>query len=291
MVLRIGNCGGSVKKLQKCLVSRGYPVVPDGVYGHQTQAAVRNFQTRECLFPVDGIAGVHTLYRLGFDGGPEQLPPYGPQSLPPEHNPPSQKLKAPVASMHLSYNGGNFISKVEAKINHLYCPSDESGVTIGIGYDMKHRSQDSIYEDFISIGVDEDTARRISKARGEFGEKAREFSRENKDITITDEQMNDLLMKAAVSYEAIIKRHIKIALRQNEFDSLVSFVYNPAGIFSPVADKINSGNSIAAMQIIHSRLGKNKKNIKGLLRRRQGEIQLYLNGEYNYSKGSLIPFQ
>jgi len=61
--LRIGDRGNLVWLLQSALYTRGFPASPDGVFGSQTDATVRNFQRANGLV-VDGIAGQNTWERL-----------------------------------------------------------------------------------------------------------------------------------------------------------------------------------------------------------------------------------
>ncbi len=59
-----GSTGEDVKELQLMLKAQGYDVGPvDGIFGNQTEAAVRNYQ-REHKLEVDGIAGPQTLGKL-----------------------------------------------------------------------------------------------------------------------------------------------------------------------------------------------------------------------------------
>lgn len=59
-ILRVGSQGQAVKDVQALLSQQGlYRNAPDGVYGSQTQAAVRQFQQSQNL-PVDGIVGPQT---------------------------------------------------------------------------------------------------------------------------------------------------------------------------------------------------------------------------------------
>lgn len=58
-----GNRGSGVSALQDQLRQAGYNIASDGIYGPQTAAAVRDFQTRNNL-TVDGIAGPQTMGSL-----------------------------------------------------------------------------------------------------------------------------------------------------------------------------------------------------------------------------------
>ena len=63
---KLGSRGDEVRSIQKKLKELGYYSGSiDGIYGTQTQAAVRAFQ-KNCGITVDGIAGPKTLLYLGL---------------------------------------------------------------------------------------------------------------------------------------------------------------------------------------------------------------------------------
>ncbi|MEM9543075.1 MAG: peptidoglycan-binding protein [Cyanobacteria bacterium P01_E01_bin.42] len=62
MSYRIGSRGDIVVKIQQTL-----GINPDGIYGAQTERAVRNYQQRRGLRWIDGIAGKETLSSLGIN--------------------------------------------------------------------------------------------------------------------------------------------------------------------------------------------------------------------------------
>lgn len=66
---KLGSRGSEVTAIQKALKERGlYKGSVDGIFGSQTQAAVKAFQRQQGL-TVDGIAGPATLRRLGISIG------------------------------------------------------------------------------------------------------------------------------------------------------------------------------------------------------------------------------
>ncbi len=65
--LSLGDAGQTVALLQQTLADLGYSVSVDGLFGHQTEAAVAAYQADRGLF-VDGIAGGQTLDSLGIAG-------------------------------------------------------------------------------------------------------------------------------------------------------------------------------------------------------------------------------
>lgn len=65
--IRNGSRGSSVSELQRLLNQNGYNLDVDGIFGSNTEAAVRNYQQRNSL-AVDGIAGNNTWGSL-YGGG------------------------------------------------------------------------------------------------------------------------------------------------------------------------------------------------------------------------------
>jgi putative chitinase len=63
-VLRSGDSGAAVTKLQKALIEAGFTVSTDGAFGEHTKSAVIAFQTRHGLTP-DGVVGPGTWTALG----------------------------------------------------------------------------------------------------------------------------------------------------------------------------------------------------------------------------------
>lgn len=73
-VLRFGDRGSEVERLQQALRRRGFnPGRVDGIYGSQTQEAVRQFQRVNGLWP-DGTAGRDTLLALDLVSEPSENP-------------------------------------------------------------------------------------------------------------------------------------------------------------------------------------------------------------------------
>lgn len=74
-ILRFGARGTQVKDVQKQLKAAGvFPHAIDGVFGIQTQSAVRRFQQQQGLV-VDGIVGPQTLAKLQSPKKPKQSDP------------------------------------------------------------------------------------------------------------------------------------------------------------------------------------------------------------------------
>lgn len=65
-VLRRGEQGEEVRRLQEALNRNGAQLPTNGVYGPQTEAAVSDYQRRNNMQSVDGVAGPRTLAALGL---------------------------------------------------------------------------------------------------------------------------------------------------------------------------------------------------------------------------------
>lgn len=84
---------------------------------------------------------------------------------------------------HEGHEGGPYHSR------KFHVPSLRSGLTLGRGYDMKTKTAQQIQMDLVRSGVDVAIARKISKAAGLEGLKARKF--------IQDEQLSDFEISQA----------------------------------------------------------------------------------------------
>ena len=67
-ILRAGDSGRAVRKLQKELIEAGFSVLVDGNFGEYTKSAVIAFQTRHGI-PADGVVGQTTWGTLRADNG------------------------------------------------------------------------------------------------------------------------------------------------------------------------------------------------------------------------------
>lgn len=63
--LRFGSSGMSVRIMQRLLVSNGYGIRVDGIFGPLTEAAIKAFQSQRNLL-VDGIVGQKTWWELSI---------------------------------------------------------------------------------------------------------------------------------------------------------------------------------------------------------------------------------
>jgi len=65
--LQRGDCGQDVEKLQRKLLREDIPVAVDGIFGPQTENAVKIYQQGQGL-KADGIVGPHTWTQFEDSG-------------------------------------------------------------------------------------------------------------------------------------------------------------------------------------------------------------------------------
>lgn len=143
----------------------------------------------------------------------------------------------------ISSDGINFLKTLEGFKNKMY-PDSRGLPTIGVGHLIKPNEQNL------------------------------------KTITLTDQQVRDLLDKDLDIFEKAVKDTIKVPLQKHQFDALVSFAFN-------VGVNAFKGSSLA--KAINGRKG-NDAIIQAfsqyrtpalLAKRRAKEARLYLTGNYS----------
>jgi len=271
--IRKGDRGEIVKNLQELLQQKGYIINPDGFFGAKTEGILKKFQSENNLYS-DGIAGRKTLKALD---GVFKASPYRMASA-------KGSERINTGGMNISSRGRSFIFKREAQAGvscHLHWPKGASGVTLGPGYDMKERSEVSIKNTMIKIGVSNNIAEKISKASHLAHSDAERFVALNINLVkLTGAQETNLLEYILPPYVNLIKNRITVPLTQNEFDALVSFAYNPGGRLPKVCSFINKGMISDAMDEIKKAITSRHKVMSGLVHRRNFEVDLFLNGIY-----------
>lgn len=101
------------------------------------------------------------------------------------------------------------------------------------------------------------------------------------DKSITETQATDLLISMLESYENTVKMLIQKPINQNQFDALVSFVYNLGGVNlskSTLLKKVNKDpNDKTISNEFMKWVNAGGKPLKGLVRRREEESKLYFS--------------
>ena len=102
--------------------------------------------------------------------------------------------------------------------------------------------------------------------------------------TLTQKEADNLLLHEMQEYEGYIKELVKVPLKQNQFDALVSWVFNlgPANLKASTMLKfLNAGD----YHLIPSQIKRwNKaggKVLEGLVRRREAEALLFEKKEWS----------
>ena len=99
------------------------------------------------------------------------------------------------------------------------------------------------------------------------------------DAAITEEQATDLLAHMLVSFEKYVDSYCIDTITQNQFDALVSFAYNlgPANLkSSTLLKKVNADPNDESIRLEFMKWVKaGGKTLKGLVRRREAEANLY----------------
>lgn len=96
-------------------------------------------------------------------------------------------------------------------------PGGRSGVTIGPGYDMGHRSPQEIYNDLTNAGIDPETAYSLIDAAHKTGAEAGEWISQKGGIIITEDQQKTLFENVLVpEYEERTKAQLAEFARSHE---------------------------------------------------------------------------
>ena len=100
--------------------------------------------------------------------------------------------------------------------------------------------------------------------------------------TITDDQVDDFLRKDIASAEEAVNDRVTVPLTQNQFNALVSFVFNVGtGAFaqSGLLRTLNAGNYTGAANQFTKWVFAGGRRLKGLEFRRNAEKELFLKKE------------
>ena len=98
-------------------------------------------------------------------------------------------------------------------------------------------------------------------------------------MTITESQAEEMLKSELHEYEGYINDYVTVPLNQNQFDAMVSWVYNLGGgnlRASTLLKVLNAGeyDEVPAQMLRWNKAG--GKVLEGLTRRRQAEADLFV---------------
>jgi hypothetical protein len=186
----------------------------------------------------------------------------------------------PNAAMTLSPAGRRFLAQQEGMGAETLSPhwpgGQRSGVTLGFGYDMGARRAAEVAADLEAIGVAPGLAARVAGAAGLRGAAAARWAAGRaRLLTLTPAQRDALFERTVRPYADAVRRAVRVPLKANEFDALVSFAYNvgpSAFARSPVVAALKAGDRERAIELLaEARVG----NLAGLRARRRREVALF----------------
>ena len=102
--------------------------------------------------------------------------------------------------------------------------------------------------------------------------------------TITQEEADNLLLHEMEEYESYINNLVEVDLEQNQFDALVSWVFNlgPANLKASTLLKVLNAKDYEGVPAQIKRWNKaGGKVLQGLIRRREAESLLFENKEWH----------
>ena len=102
-------------------------------------------------------------------------------------------------------------------------------------------------------------------------------------MEITQEQAEQMLVDELHEYESYINKYVTVALSQNQFDALVSWVYNlgPANLSASTMLKVLNSGEYEDVPVQMKRWNKaGGKVLEGLIRRREAEACLFVGKEW-----------
>jgi hypothetical protein len=288
--MQFANKKELVKKVQQTL-----NLDADGIAGKNTWAGIA-----AKLGVGNSIAGVQAALGLGADGidGPNtwkaiaekivghtdapvtttavELPALGDSSSP---------LSPKAFALILKYEVGGGVGYYNKCLKHPCYPGGESGVTIGIGYDMGYNTAAQFAEDWRSV-LDAGSYARLAQHLGKKSSNAKAAIPSVKDISVPWDAAEVVFKKNTLP--RFIKETKKAfpnsdQLHPDAFGALVSLVFNRGGSVSGAsrAEMLNIRNLIASKDYdaIANEITKMKrlwvgKGLDGLLTRRDDEAKL-----------------
>jgi N-acetylmuramoyl-L-alanine amidase len=117
--LKVGDQGDKVKLLQRELIQSGFRIAVDGIFGPNTEKAVRGFQ-KQAGITEDGLAGKQTFQKLYEDGGVQPIKKV------------SRKYPGTIFMLKSPYMRGDDVKAIQravgVKADGLYGPATERAV-------------------------------------------------------------------------------------------------------------------------------------------------------------------
>ncbi|MBB5190236.1 GH24 family phage-related lysozyme (muramidase) [Silvimonas terrae] len=180
----------------------------------------------------------------------------------------------------------------EKKYRHPVVPAAESGVTIGVGYDLGYVQPEWLTQDWGDY-LDGATVKRLAVACGLTRTKAKAVLPKVKDIDVpwatAEKQFKEILLPRYVAETENALLNTK-ELSPDSLGALVSLVYNRGPSFKKTGDRYTEMHQIGAHMeneaftgipqelLDMRRLWQNNPDTKGLVTRRELEAALFKQG-------------
>ncbi|MBN2427153.1 MAG: peptidoglycan-binding protein [Deltaproteobacteria bacterium] len=200
----------AVERLQRQLMRYGYILEPDGLFGEDTEQAIRSLQNENHL-EVTGIAGAEVWRILD----------------------PSKKT-APSASERLNNFRGDlgWIHAREGHAGRAYWPGGASGVTLDPGVDLGHAKTSMVEEAYEGILLQDqfEAVRKVFGVKGEAAKKVLDADPLLQSIRISRAQAEMVLPYVILPYWEAVSRRFPVLLAGDTpgavQTALLSLAYN-----------------------------------------------------------------
>lgn len=207
--------------------------------------------------------------------------------LPPSSTPISQRANDLIIQLEISSE-----QQYTKKYQHPIWPHGNSGVTIGIGYDIGYVSIDFLKEDWEEF-IAGDVIEKLSAACNKKGESARDFLPSVRDVEVNWESaLNQFQKKTLPLYVAETEAALPNTnlLSPDSMGALVSLVYNRGPSFAASGARYEEMRNIKARMndkefskipnefLSMRRIWEDDPNLVGVVKRRELEALLFEQG-------------
>ena len=189
------------------------------------------------------------------------------------------------ADKRISFRGSEFIRGEEGDGTRLYWPEggENSGVTVGPGYDMGSRQEKQVVVDLTSVNVSAASAETAAQGVGLRGAAAGQFAADHQDtIILSPQQQRQLFDRIKPQYEQLVQdklpRSLVPRLFQHEFDAVASLAWNTRAFGT--YDCNTDMNRLDLVRAIPDWLGLTNNGSKGLTDRRVRETAMFQKAIY-----------
>ena len=285
-IVGIGEDLGVAATLGGTEVSDVPTILEEGVYAGLTEEEFRNAIAREEAALEDDIPVPELLGEAGaIEATTEALPSD------------RESVLERIGAKGYKFIVGHEVSSranYERRLKNPILPGRASGITIGIGYDLGHNSVDGFRRHWAGL-LDDSTMRRLEACIGKTRSRARAILPSVRDIEIRFETAITVFERDSLPrFFGHLNRHVEdetlAELHPDCVAALVSLTFNRGPSFSRSGDRfremraictvLNSGRPERVPHELRSmkRLWEGMPNLRGLLRRRDEEADLFGEG-------------